>query len=282
MKQHGLVKAIIGASLSLMALGVTADPLLEQAKKLEARGQGLTKSVGLTKPVGEGEIKKALANFNDLTWTHILPINNLVMIENKDGEKILMDTEARIAIRGNVEVYDLWNKRPINTLADAKASWLVSLDNFNIKTGDLASYKFGLDKKKPDITIFVDPLGDYNSSLFEQMRAMAGDYAFEIILTPLLGDASQVEALKLWCSRDQEKSLESLMNSKPSQEKIFPTCDKNPIIKGLGLAGILHFKGLPHLIRSDGLQNQGTPNNLKEFMTRSTDNLGKVDVKEAK
>ena len=72
------------------------------------------------------------------------------------------------------------------------------------------------------------------------------------------------------------------MNSKPSQEKIFPTCDKNPIIKGLGLAGILHFKGLPHLIRSDGLQNQGTPNNLKEFMTRSTDNLGKVDVKEAK
>ena len=26
------------------------------------------------------------------------------MIENKDGEKILMDTEARIAIRGNVEV----------------------------------------------------------------------------------------------------------------------------------------------------------------------------------
>ena len=65
MKQHGLVKAIIGVSLSLMTLGVSADPLLEQAKKLEARGQGLTKSVGLTKPVGEGEIKKAIQQTED-------------------------------------------------------------------------------------------------------------------------------------------------------------------------------------------------------------------------
>ncbi|MDF4421735.1 hypothetical protein [Vibrio parahaemolyticus] len=282
MRLQNLVKAVAGVGLTLMMANAYADPLLAEAERLAATGAPAKEHVSLTGDMSNEDIRTALANFNKLNWTHILPVNNLVMVENQDGEKILMDTTARIAIRGNVEVYDMWNKRPINTLADAQASWLVTLDKFNINPGDLASYRYGLDKEKPDVTVMVDPRGDYNKKLFDQMREMAGDYSFEIVLLPLLGDESVMESLKLWCAKDQEKSLAELMDGKSSTGTIIPTCDKDPLIKGLGLGGLLHVKGLPHLIRADGLQNQGAPNSLTEFMGRASENLGKVTINETK
>ncbi|MDH1472426.1 hypothetical protein [Shewanella sp. GD03713] len=283
MRLQKQVKAIIGAvGISLAMTNAYADPLLEEAARLAKTGTIAKEHTTLTGDMSDEDVRSALANFKKLNWTHILPVNNLVMVENQDGEKILMDTTARIAIRGKVEVYDMWNKRPINTLADAKASWLVTLDKFNINQGDLASYRYGLDKNKPDITVMVDPRGDYNKKLFDQMREMAGDYSFEIVLLPLLGDESVMESIKLWCSKDQEKSLMELMDGLTSTGTIIPTCDKDPLIKGLGLAGLLNIKGLPHLIRADGLQNQGAPNSLTEFMGRETENLGKVTIDETK
>lgn len=282
MRLQNLAKAVAGVGLTLMMANAYADPLLAEAERLAATGAPAKEHVSLTGDMSNEDIRTALANFNKLNWTHILPVNNLVMVENQDGEKILMDTTARIAIRGNVEVYDMWNKRPINTLADAQASWLVTLDKFNINPGDLASYRYGLDKEEPDVTVMVDPRGDYNKKLFDQMREMAGDYSFEIVLLPLLGDESVMESLKLWCAKDQEKSLAELMDGKSSTGTIIPTCDKDPLIKGLGLGGLLHVKGLPHLIRADGLQNQGAPNSLTEFMGRASENLGKVTINETK
>jgi hypothetical protein len=282
MRLQNLTKAVAGVGLTLMVANTYADPLLAEAERLAATGAPAKEHVSLTGDMSNEDIRKALANFNKLNWTQILPVNNLVMVENQDGEKILMDTTARIAIRGNVEVYDMWNKRPINTLADAQASWLVALDKFNINPGDLASYRYGLEKEKPDVTVMVDPRGDYNKKLFDQMREMAGDYSFEIVLLPLLGDESVMESLKLWCAKDQEKSLAELMDGKSSTGTIIPTCDKGPLIKGLGLGGLLHVKGLPHLIRADGLQNQGAPNSLTEFMGRASENLGKVTINETK
>ncbi|EPR7483867.1 TPA: hypothetical protein ACGSTL_001176 [Vibrio parahaemolyticus] len=282
MRLQKLAKVVGGVGLSIMLANAYADPLLAEAERLAATGGQAKEHIALTGDMSNEDVRTALANFNKLSWTHILPVNNLVMVENQEGEKILMDTTARIAIRGNVEVYDMWNKRPINTLADAQASWLVTLDKFNINSGDLASYRYGLDKDKPDVTVMVDPRGDYNKKLFDQMREMAGDYSFEIVLLPLLGDESVMESLKLWCAKDQEKSLAELMDGKTSTGTIIPTCDKDPLIRGLGLGGLLHIKGLPYLIRADGLQNQGAPNSLTEFMGRETENLGKVTINETK
>lgn len=281
MKRFKLSKSIISVCVTLLVCGsVAADPLLEQAERIaKTKNTAVDARQALTDSMSDQDIKNALNSFNKLNWTHILPVNNLVMMEGEDGHHILMDTDARIAIRGDVEVYDLWNKRPIKTLSDAKASWLVTLSRFGIKKGDLASYRFGANKKLPDVTILVDPLGDYNQKLFDQMRALADKYSFEIVLTPLLGDKSQIEATKLWCRKDQEQSLNDLINGKPSEGNLFATCDRSPIVKSLGVASLLHIKGLPHLIRGDGLQNAGTPNSLEEFMSRTTENLGTVNVK---
>lgn len=285
MKLRKLPKAIVGICSLLSVCNAMANPLLEEAERLAATEIATVEAkphVPLGSDMDSADIKAALSNFNKLKWTHILPVNNLVMVENEQGDHILMDTDARIAIRGKVEVFDMWNKRPIKTKADAKASWLVSLDSFNIKPGDLASFRYGLLKEKPDMTVLVDPRGDFNVKLFEQMKLMAGEYSFEIVLVPLLGETSVTDSLKLWCAKDREKSLEQLMSQAPIEGQVFPTCDKDPLIKALGVAGLLHLKALPHLIRADGLQEQGVPDSLSEFMSRNTDNLGEVKSNEVK
>ena len=285
MRRRKLSNAIVGVCSLLVVANASANPLLAEAQRLATAEIATVEAkphIPLTGGMDEADIKTALSNFNKLKWTHIPPVNNLVMVENEQGDHILMDTDARIAIRGKVEVFDMWNKRPIKTKADAKASWLVSLDSFNIKSGDLASFRYGLLKDKPDMTVLVDPKGDYNAKLFDQMKTMAGEYSFEIVLAPLLGEDSVMESLKLWCAKDREASLEQLMSQSPIKGQVFPTCDKDPLIKALGVAGLLHLKGLPHLIRADGLQLQGTPDSLSEFMSRNTDNLGEVKVNEVK
>lgn len=261
----------------LSTVPVLADPLLAEAKRLaEAKtAHGASLSLGMS----DEAIKSALVNFNKLKWTHILPVTDLIMIENENGEHLLMDSNARIAIRGKVEVFDMWNKRPIKTKADAQASWLVSLDRFNIQPEDLASYHYGLKKDKPDLTILVDPKGDHNKKLFDQLVLLGDKYSFEIVLTPLLGDASVMESLKFWCSTDVELSLKQLMAQEGSTGKILPTCDRDPIIKSLALAGILHINALPFLIRADGLHTKGVPDSILEFLKREITNLGEIKSK---
>ncbi|HHY0527838.1 TPA: hypothetical protein ACVU4L_004554 [Vibrio parahaemolyticus] len=284
MRLRGVSKALIGILAAMTLSNAVADPLLDQAERLakQEAAQEKLSAKALIGGMSDLDVKTALQNFNKLHWTQILPVNDLIMVENDKGEKLLMDTKARIAIRGNMEVYDMWNKRPINTQADAKAAWMVTLDRFGVHTGDLASFRYGLEKDKPDVTLLVDPHGDFNVKLFDQMKAMADKYSFEIVLAPLLGGDSINESLKLWCAKDRQKSLDELMAQKSASGEIFPTCNKDPLIKALGVAGVLQIKGLPFLIRADGLQLQGTPDSLSEFMSRNVDNIGEVIVNDVK
>ncbi|MCA2420891.1 hypothetical protein P3602_21280 [Vibrio parahaemolyticus] len=284
MRLRGVSKALVGTLAALTFSNAMADPLLDQAERLaqQEAAKGKLSAKALVGGMSDLDVKTALQNFNKLHWTQILPVNDLIMVENDKGEKLLMDSKARIAIRGNVEVYDMWNKRPINTQADAKAAWMVTLDRFGVHTGDLASFRYGLKKDKPDVTLLVDPSGDFNVKLFDQMKAMADKYSFEIVLAPLLGGESINESLKLWCAKDRQKSLDELMAQKSATGEIFPTCNKDPLIKALGVAGVLQIKGLPYLIRADGLQLQGTPDSLSEFMSRNVDNIGEVIVNDVK
>lgn len=277
---HSLTRTIVSVCvcLSLSTSNAFADPLLDQAEKLAKLDGHVSLEAGMEGP----EIKKALSDFNALHWTQILPVNDLIMFESQDGELMMLDTTARIAIRGDFEVYDLWNKRPIKTEADARDSWLVKLSTFDIKDGDLPLFRYGLDKKEPDLSILIDPKGEFNKKLFDQMRALADKYSFELILTPLMGEASVKESVKLWCAKDREESLDYLMKEKPANLALFSTCDKDPLMRSTALASLLHIKGLPHIVRKDGLQMAGIPDDITEFMKRTTSNLGKVNINESK
>jgi hypothetical protein len=114
------------------------------------------------------------------------------------------------------------------------------------------------------------------------MKVLGNDYLFEVVLVPLLGGDAIYHSLQLWCARDREKSLEQLMNGVKPTGEIFPTCDKKPVMNSLGLASLLRLKGLPHMIRLDGLQLAGAPDDIKEFMKRNVDSIGEVKVNGSK
>lgn len=213
-------------------------------------------------------IKEALKKFQELKWVQVLPVENLVMMQSPSGDYVLIDTKSRIAIRGELEVYDLWNQTKIKTLHDAKSSWLIDLDRFAIKEGDLAKYRFGLKKDKPDMRVFVDPTSEYNLVIFNQMKALADKYAFEIILAPILTADSITPTISIWCNRDQEQSLKHLMSGESFQSQMLATCDKKPILNSLGVLQLLNVTKVPFVLRADGIHSMGAPNDLSNFMTR--------------
>lgn len=279
MRLTKFTKLAIGLSACLSVSSVmAADPLLAdiQQRAIES------KHIPLEGDMNPEDIKQALEAFSELNWVRRLPVRDLIMFENKDGSRMLMDSSARIAIRGPIEVFDMWRKRPIKTEADVQRSWLAKLDLFNINRDDLASFRYGVKKKKPDVTVFVDPKGIYNKNVFDAMKTLGEEYSFQVVLTPQLGDDSVYEAINLWCALDRDESLVSLMDGKPSSGTIVETCKKDPIIGSLALASILHIQSLPHLIREDGLQAFGAPKDLKEFLTRDESYLGEVKIDEDK
>lgn len=281
MKRRALSKILVGILFASFVGSVFAgDPLLEQSNQLTKQQKAAPKKPyqELTAAMEDMDIRGALERFNKLHWVQKLPVTDLIMFENQDGDQMLLDTKARIAIRGKVEVFDMWNRRPIKTKKDAQMSWLVTLDTFNINPGDLASFRYGVKKDKPDVTILVDPNGKYNKSLFDQMKKLGDKYSFEILLTPMISKDSADEAMKLWCAKDREKSLKELMSQQRASGKVIPTCDRKPIIADIGLAGILRVEALPYLVRKDGVLKAAVPSNLSDWMEWDVNKLGEVKV----
>lgn len=282
MKRRALAKTLVGILFaSFVGSAVAGDPLLEQSKTITKQQKSAPKKPyqELTAAMENMDIRGALERYNKLHWVQRLPVTDLIMFENEDGDQMLLDSKARIAIRGKVEVFDMWNRRPIKSQKDAQMSWLVTLDTFNINPGDLASFRYGVMKDKPDVTVLVDPLGKYNKSLFDQMKKLGDKYSFEILLTPMISKESADESMKLWCAKDRELSLKELMSQQKSSGKVIPTCDRKPIVADIGLAGILRVEALPYLVRKDGVLRAGVPSKLSDWMEWDINNIGEVKVK---
>lgn len=215
----------------------------------------------------QAEMKKAFERLNSLEWVQALPIENLIMMVSPDDEVVLMDAKARIAIRGDIQVYDLWNQTPIDSLITAKRAWLSTLDRFRIQAGDLATYRYGLNKPAADVHLFVDPASTFNHDLFKKMKKLQDKYSFDITLTPTLSSDSKQKAIAIWCNKDQEKSLMSLVNGKSFKSKIFATCDTKPIFNSLSILQFMHVKKLPYLVQKDGRTANGVPADLEAFLS---------------
>lgn len=272
-----LVSTILFSSSAMSS----SDPLIKMAAQKEKQLSNLINSNPVVDVTNESELKQALSMYDKLHWGVRLPIKDLSIVENQDGERLLIDSTARLIIRGNFQLFDAWNKRVVKDKDTVKKMWLTPLSIFNINPGDLAVYKYGLKKEKADLTVLVDPNGKFNSKLFTDMELLADKYAFDILMVPLTGDTSIMDSISLWCHKDQESSLEHLMQGasiKPNMNLI-ATCDKKPLMMNIALAGLLHVDALPHLVRSDGLNKSGTPENLQDFMHKDTSNIAEVAIK---
>ncbi|MCD9475896.1 hypothetical protein GLP21_12545 [Photobacterium carnosum] len=281
MKLSLLTIILSSVIFSSSAFSTGIDPLVKNAS---AKNSELHNSINKT-PVEQVFDKNGFINamkmYKSLHWGVRLPITDLSIIENQDGERLLIDSNARMVIRGNFQLYDLWNKRVVTDKASVQKMWLTPLSIFSVNDDDLAIYHYGKKKDKADLTVLIDPNGKFNAKLFSEMELLADKYAFDILLVPLTGKNSIMDSISLWCNKDQSTSLEYLMEGAKikSDLTLIPTCNKKPLMMNVALASLLHIKSLPHLVRVDGLNNSGTPSNLEAFMHQDISKIGEVIIK---
>ncbi|RPV61483.1 protein-disulfide isomerase [Pseudomonas aeruginosa] len=175
----------------------------------------------------------------------------------KNGNLAFISDNGRFVFRGTV--YDTWSKKNIESLADADEAYkTIDLKETKFRVDDLAPLTIGSGDKT--VIIFTDPFCPSCHILLEDVKKTPG-YTFKIVYVPLLGDDSQKVVKAMHCLKDKDKA-ESVMlgNSKPlsivGKDEV-ADCDTSPIAKRIVSAHMFGIKGVPFMIRDDGLIRLG-------------------------
>ncbi|HEP8970389.1 TPA: DsbC family protein [Pseudomonas aeruginosa] len=185
-----------------------------------------------------------------------LPINGMVAAM-KNGNLAFISDNGRFVFRGTV--YDTWSKKNIESLEDADQAYkTIDVKETKFRVDDLAPLTIGSGDKT--VIIFTDPFCPSCHILLEDVKKTPG-YTFKIVYVPLLGEDSQKVVKAMHCLKDKEKA-ESVMlgNAKPLSivgKDDFANCDTSPIAKRIVSAHMFGIKGVPFMIRDDGLVRLG-------------------------
>lgn len=222
---------------------------------------------------GTEEIRKAFSMMEDVKWAHALPVKGLVMITNKDGTQVLASTDGRILIKGG-EVFDGWNRSPIVSESQAKASWMATLDKtLGISVKDMSTYYMGdLKKSEPDIIVFLDPLSaKFNTPVFNEIAKLGNDIQAAFVLTPIInGKASALRARELWCAKDQTQAFSIFKKSDANSPiETLENCDVSKLGTTLSVVQFLQIDRLPYFINRLGLHRKGKPEDIKKFISQT-------------
>jgi thiol:disulfide interchange protein DsbC len=174
---------------------------------------------------------------------------------------------GRYVLRGVLR--DLWQ--------DGKE--LVSLDEIHaavervdvaalVKAVDVfAPFRLGTGLKRE--IVFVDPFCPYCRNLLNDIVARGDDGEHQYLILPvaLLGPNSTRVVRNLQCAADRDAALRALLAhsyEQPLQET--PDCDIGPMQKRAIFARLLQIRGVPFLIRDDGLRQDGLPGSLAGWL----------------
>lgn len=188
--------------------------------------------------------------------TSPLPMNGMVAAV-KNGKLAFVSDNGRFVFQGTV--YDTWSQKNIESLRDAEIAY---------KTIDIKKTKFRVDDLNPltvgsgdkTVIIFTDPFCPSCHVLLDDVKGMEG-YTFKIVYVPLMGDESSKVVRAMQCIKDRESALEVMLgNAKPQSivgKSETPACDTSPIAKRIVSAHMFGIKGVPFMIRDDGLIRLG-------------------------
>ncbi|HGM7876876.1 TPA: DsbC family protein [Pseudomonas aeruginosa] len=185
-----------------------------------------------------------------------LPINGMVAAM-KNGKLAFVSDNGRFVFRGTV--YDTWSQKNIESLQDAEEAY---------KTIDIKKTKFRVDDLNPltigsgdkTVIIFTDPFCPSCHVLLDDVKKTPG-YTFKVVYVPLLGDDSSKVVRAMVCNKDQSSARKVMLGeSKPlsivGKEEV-PGCDSSAIAKRIVSAHMFGIKGVPFMIRDDGLIRLG-------------------------
>lgn len=185
-----------------------------------------------------------------------LPINGLVMA-SKEGKIRLVSDNGRFVIDG--KLYDTWNKEFVETLDQAHRTMsYIDLKKMNLNVDDLAPFTYGKGPKQ--VTVFIDPYCQWCKKLIGEMKGLEKEYTFKILPIPVLGDRSNVMVRTEHCAADRNAAYAAATTGMGYDDlKADPTkpCDTEALGKRLITAQLFGIKGVPYMIRDDGLVHQG-------------------------
>lgn len=195
-----------------------------------------------------------LAFAQSATDTAPLPINGMIAAVKNEKLAFVSDN-GRFVFRGSL--YDTWSRKEITTLAEAeRASNYIDLAKLRFRVDDLAPFTFGTGSK--EVVIFTDPLCPSCHQLVQDLKQVKG-YTFKILELSAMGPDSGKIVRSLHCAKDKSEALAvALGETKPRVvDQVGDDCDTSAIGKRIISAQMFGVKGVPFMIRNDGLVRHG-------------------------
>ncbi|MDK8264832.1 DsbC family protein [Pseudomonas oryzihabitans] len=195
-----------------------------------------------------------LAFAQSATDTAPLPINGMIAAV-KNQKLAFVSDNGRFVFRGSL--YDTWSQKEITTLAEAeRASNYIDLAKLRFRVDDLAPFTFGTGPK--EVVIFTDPLCPSCHQLVQDLKQVKG-YTFKILELSAMGPDSGKIVRSLHCAKDKAEALSvALGETKPRVvDQVGDDCDTSAIGKRIISAQMFGVKGVPFMIRNDGLVRHG-------------------------
>lgn len=183
-----------------------------------------------------------------------LPISGLALA-SRNGKLRLVSDNGRFIIEG--KVYDTWHKEFIETLDQARYTMNhINLSKLNLNVDELAPVTYGTGPKT--VTIFVDPYCPWCKRMLDEMKGLEKEYTFKVLAVPVLGDRSTTAVRALHCSSDQQRAKGILLEGS-GFDALSPDngCDTEPLSKRVITTQLFGIRGVPYVIRHDGLIQQG-------------------------
>ncbi len=202
-----------------------------------------------------------------------LPGSGLSVVESA-GTVFFLTANGRYALRG--EAWDLWNRRPIRSVADAAAvAGRIDLAAMGLEVEALAHLDLGSGRR--DVVAFLDPRCRRCREVLAEMKALAekepgpAGYRFRIVPLPVMGSESQALVKRLGClgPEEREAGLAALLAGRYeglAPER--PGCDLGALQRTLITAQLLGIRAVPYLIAPDGRIAEGrlAPGGLRAWL----------------
>lgn len=188
--------------------------------------------------------------------TSPLPMNGMIAAV-KNGKIAFVSDNGRFVFQGTV--YDTWSQKNIESIRDAEVAY---------KTIDVKKTKFQVDDLNPltvgsgekTVIIFTDPFCPSCHVLLDDIKKTEG-YTFKIVYVPLMGDESSKVVRAMQCIKDRDSANTVMLGfAKPLSivgKAEVEGCDTSPIAKRIVSAHMFGIKGVPFMIRDDGLIRLG-------------------------
>lgn len=185
-----------------------------------------------------------------------LPISGVVMAK-KNGIIKIASQNGRFEFKG--ALHDRWSNREVLTLNDARRAFnYVEFDALNLDMSrELQPYKLGSGDK--NVMIFIDPYCAACAALLDTLPRDSKEYTFNIVIIGVLGDQSIARMKNLTCAKDQKAAFQQILNKKYKDLDVVENCSIDLTTRRMMTAQILGIKGIPYLIRQDGLISRGAP-----------------------